>query len=119
MTQEALGDSPPSTDQPLSSSTSKQPWTRYPISTYQWVTLSSIPLLIGSWIGYRLELSRVSVSEAIVMDAKVGTSPKPLPITLRPVNGPLLAFKALGIGTMLSIAGVGLLTSGRMYMLLF
>ena len=34
---------------------------------------------------------------------------------IRHINGPLLAFKALGIGTMLSIGGVGLFTAGECF----
>jgi hypothetical protein len=88
----------------------------YPISTFHWVALSSLPMLGGAYVGYRMELSRIAVSEAadaeknLVQHTLHGRSSSPL--TIRPVNGPLLALKAFGIGTMLSIGGVALLTAG-------
>jgi len=98
------------------------------LSTLQWMALSSLPMIGGAYVGYRMELSRMAISEAVVVsecETNIGQQLQqqrhvvehgriipPSTSIIRPVNGPLLALKALGIGTMLSIGGVGLLTAG-------
>ena len=89
--------------------------------------LSSIPLSLGTYIGYRRALaeSSSSASESLVSPRTVLSQiihndkriiPPPSSSSLKvQVNAPLLAVRALAIGSLLSITGTSLLISSIFY----
>jgi len=98
---------------------------------------SCIPLFLGAYAGYKSEVTRAAssksldtyspgltssgsgllkrvISEELVQKGATSTSKNAA--TELHVNVPRVAFKALGIGSLLSIGGFGLLTLGMFYL---
>jgi hypothetical protein len=72
---------------------------------------SSVPLATGAYLGYRHELQQASIQLKAAENAAAAIHPK---TGIHPA-GPILAARALALGSLLSIGGVGLLSAGAFH----
>lgn len=75
----------------------------YNINASQYLFMATLPFAAGTYLGYRRSIVKAGKMTAGVTEKQVVA------------QAPIIAAKALGIGTLASVTGVGLIVSGIMF----